>query len=460
MGSAALSLCAAFTASAQQPASYQATATPRSYYASNPHHLYWVRGGDTVGTPITAAYFEQQEWGADAAGLRIRVRQLGGLPRSEKVDTFRVTSNGRVVSINGDSATLRGRTDLLPRLPDPIRPLVPGTEWSDSVGTFRRAIAGDYVYMATRRYRVTRQLDTLGRRLVEIENDGYVRYRDEFRADSAAGTYSWLDVAGPERGSVLLDVEDGTVLLRRWEMQLSGVGGLPEARDTLPAGLRSAYRQALISDSVARLAMRPLPVGDTTVTVSGGSLLFLHTVRSSGDTVSSSFVRADGLIGTVFAVYEGGRPQLVRTLWTDSTGARRTEITARGSSLEVRDSTSRTVRIPREHWAIADYAMSEHLVPLFRSLPADGQPRQIAVYRPVPARWDERRVVIQAIPEGIVATIQGPGPEEGEVHLVLANGDLLFVETMGRSSAQRLPPPASTRFATLRAIIERVTRAR
>ena len=50
--------------------------------------------------------------------------------------------------------------------------------------------------------------------------------------------------------------------------------------------------------------------------------------------------------------------------------------------------------LPADAWAIADYAMDEHLVPVLMGLPMDGAAHPIHVYRPTPGRWDHGTALV------------------------------------------------------------------
>ena len=447
---------------AQSPAAYRTTGV-KHYQSLNPHHLYLVLDGDTTGSPLRALSVEREEWTATDSGFHVIVDDHPlSLSGSITRDTLDVAANGRVRSINGMSEYLRGRHDFVPRFPTPPRSLRTGDSWADTVRTEMQGPAGEYTFIVTRRYTVTRQLDSLDRRMAEIEAQGIVRYRDAFWVDSTAGASVWMDVSGPLDERILFDSERGELVLQAWSMTLKGRGGRNESADTVPAGLISAQERVLIASERAELLLRPLPVGDTSVTVRLGAEvgnIFLHTVRRQGDTISSGLLRADGTKGTTHAAYRDGRPTRFRALWTDtSITPRSITIDRRGDSLAIEDGNGSVTGITTSHWAIADYGMPEHLVPLFMSLPLNDT-TIVAVYRPVPAKWDTLTVVTSRAPAGLVVLAQdGQDPAAQTMYIIVDDGDLLFAQSTKGNGSQLVPQPGSPRRERLEKVFSQLRR--
>lgn len=442
------------------PLAAQAYSAPavRYYRSVNPFHMYWVRGKDTLGAPTRLVSVERQEWSRRGDELRVVVAQHTlDVTGRRTVDTLDLAATGHVKAINGAADRLRGRYDFVPRLPS-SRTLAPGVAWSDSVGSTTRGPAGDYAFIATRRYTVARLFDTLGRRVAEIKAEGRLRYQDAYFTDSLAGLSIWLDVSGPMRERALFDQAKGELVLHSWDMHLRGRGGMSGVADTLPAGLISANHYQLIPEASGTLVARPLPPGDTSITVQTGDregVIFLHTVQRTPDGLASGFIRNDGMVGTTVATFRDGRPTRYEALWTDSSlTARRIMIERRSDSLVVRDSVTTRAAIPRANWAIADYGMSEHLVPLFRTLRPDTT-HALAIYRPYPGHWDTLTAVATRLDDGfLVVTKEGANDSSLAVYIIVDDGDLLFAENAGPRGAQFLPRPGSLRRARLDRILE------
>lgn len=445
---------------AQTGGEYHPSTEPRFYRSVNPYHMYLVRGGDTLGEPVRSVAVERQLWTKGADGLHVIVdQQQLNVDRGHSADTFDLAPNGRVRAINGRADQLRGRYDLVPRFAGPASKLEVGASWRDSLGSAGPGPAGPYEFTIVREYRVVRQLDSLGQRLVEITADGTVRYRDAYWVDSTAGTATWLDVAGPVSETVLFSPARGELVSQAWEMDLRGRGTTPsdDGVDTLPAGLRSASVQQLVGPELGALLMRPLPGTDTTYTLAEQGVLFLHTTGRTATQVVSSLVRNDGLVGTVRLTHVDGRPERFEAAWTDST-VRRTEILERGDSLEIRGDEPRRVALPAGAWSIADYAMGELVAPALLSLPRDGEPHDLAVYRPVAGKWDHYEATVREAANALIATIAGNAEAGESVYLMTVDGDVLFVENSGPTGARRIPRPDSPRFAELQALVQELQR--
>lgn len=440
-------------ASAQSPTAYRATGI-RHYQSVNPHRLYLVLDGDTTGGPQQTLSVEREEWVATDSGYRVVVvDQSLNLSGRITQDTLDVAANGRVRTINGMSDVLRGRFDFIPRFPTPLRALKRGDAWSDTVSTEMSGPAGDYAFVVTRRYTVARRLDSLDRHLMEIAAEGSVRYHDVFWTDSTAGASVWMRVSGPMQERILFDVDRGELILQTWSMRLEGTGGTSAAADTVPAGLISAQTRVLIDGARADLLLRPMPAGDTALTVRlgpDGGTIFIHTVQRQGDTIAAGMLRADGMKGTTRATYRDGRPERFEAIWTDSSFAPHTiTIERRGDSLVIDGPTKKVSAITTQAWGIADYGMPEHLVPLFWSLPT-GDTAMVAIYRPYPATWDTLAVVTSLAPAGLVAFAQDPSdPQDQTVYVIVDGESLLFAQNTKGSGSQYVPPPGSPRRARL-----------
>jgi hypothetical protein len=254
------SLVSANAAPAQQVPVYAPPSETVFVESINPHLMYWVVGPDSVGTPVESVTLETQRWTRSGAQLEVIVRQESLLPEeSVGIDTFRIEPDGRVASINGAPPALQGRVDFLPRLP--ARELRVGAGWADTLRTVTEGAAGEHVYAVSRQYRVTRSVDTLDTRVVEIVAEGEVHYRDGWWADPARTVAAWIDVRGPVVERIGFDPARGQVVYRGWWMDLKGSGAIPDGAGgsrKVPAGLLSGSRSRVVTFEEAE-ALRASP---------------------------------------------------------------------------------------------------------------------------------------------------------------------------------------------------------
>ncbi len=262
----ALGVSMATASAAQTAPAYSAAERPIFIENINPYRMYWVAGADTLGTPVESVTLESQLWARKGPDIQVVVRQESLQPHaSTKTDTFRIDTRGRVLGINGRAPGLHARVDFLPRLP--THALMDRARWGDTLRILGEGPAGEQVYEVTRSYRVTRSLDSLDARLVEIEAEGEVHYRDGWWTDSTRSVAAWIDVRGPVRERIGFDPSRGQIVYRSWVMNLQGVGGIPDGRGQtrqVSAGLVSASRSRIISREAAEALRRrhrdaPLP---------------------------------------------------------------------------------------------------------------------------------------------------------------------------------------------------------
>jgi hypothetical protein len=439
------------------PTRYRAQAGPLLYETTNPYHMYWVRGADTIGRPWRERSVERQEWSAAGPELRVLIKGHSfDVEGEERADTFLVTAAGRVRQVNGKAPGLNTQVDLVPFFP--TTPLVPGTRWRDTLAATTDGPAGSHRFEVIRDYSVARVTDSARMRIAEVTATGTVHYRDGWWSDSAAGSYSWLDVAGPMEESFRVDLTTGRILERRWRMDLVGTGGRPReggGTDTLPAGLRSASTDRLIDPTRMAVIDPVLPGADTSWTVQEGAIL-RHTVSRGGDSVASSMTRNDGLVGIARTRFRDGRPETYTSVWVDSIGTVTTDtirVDRRGLRLKTVGGRDTLVAPPTSIWGIADYAMQEHLVPVLLSLDEDFSEAPFAIYRPVARHWDTGSVTF--VPRGgaVIITIQMQGAEKPQYLLLTEDGDLLYAENSDPKGAQRVPMVGSARRARLEQLL-------
>ena len=425
----------------------------------NPYRMYWLRGGDTIGSPTKELTLERQLWTTRGTTLEVLVDQQSlDAARRATSDTFVIGGNGRVETINAKPPGINGRVDFLLKLP--VERLTLGTKWSDTLDHTANGVGGQHRYLVQRSYRVVSELDTLGHHVARVEATGTVDYRDGWWADSSKGVFYTIDVRGPVAESFLFDARQGQLVARSWKMDLRGRGIIPNERggqDTLPAGLQSEERQWLVDPHVAHVIGRALPKGDTSLTFSKG-LLFVHTVRRTADTIDAGFGRNGGLVGTARAVFSSHSPVAYTATWTDGFAPAQTEsIEKNGDSLVVLHHGSRTViAIPRAAWGIADYAMQELLVPVLLSVPMDGSSHPFAIYRPYAAHWDSGTVVIRPLSDARIALVQMTNDKKPQALLIANDGDYLYGENSDPIDANRVPSPNSVRRTKLQSLLDQL----
>jgi hypothetical protein len=417
------------------------------YEGVNPYRMYVVRGADTVGGPVRALTVERQVWRRSGEGLSVEVHQDPvDLTPEPSTEVLELTPRGEVTA-----AGPSGRWDFVLRLPA-TGELHEGRVWADTSGS---VVDGQDGLQAWRELRVERITDTLGSRMAIIRGTGTMRFVNVQPAQEGSDAGGWLDVTGPVRETFLFDLRSGRMAVREWWMDLRGIGVFPAAggaADTVPAGLFSSDTTRLVSRERARLITRGLPPGDTTATF--GGMYFKHTVHRDGATLRSGFVRPDGMLTTVRATYRGGQTLRYEMLATEGLQepVRRTVRPVDGG-LRVEGGRDTVMPLPALPWAVADYAMHEHLGPALAQLARDGgEEARLAVFRPYPLRWDTLDVQLRAVDgEVLLATLRGG--DTVEVLLLHKDGALLYVERVEPGSFQRRPRNGSEQAKRLDALI-------
>jgi hypothetical protein len=463
--SAALALASA--AQAQDLARYRPCPDTVYVQSTSDYRLFVVRGADTVGTPVRSLSVERQLWEDAGPALRVKVsRSVLDAHRSVSASTVTLTPAGRVEAVDG---AMRSGHDFLPRFPRPGFALAVGSAWAD---TLSRA-EGDYAYTVERGYRVTRVAGEGAARVVEVEATGTARYHDAFPADSAGTRRWWVEVSGPVRESFAWAPATGRVTRRAWSMELRGVAGIPGAggrEDTLAAGVRSSDAALEIAADDARLLTRDLPGADSSVT-RGAGVMVLHTVARRGTAVESGMARGDGVVGTARSQWEAlpatGEvvPQSYTAVWTDGAGRRELRVQREGRTLRVAGAREARVDLPRPEvaWAVADYGMEEHLVPVLVRLPLGASGVQLQVYRPHEGRWDRYVVLVGALPAARLVTLAPVDPAEAATQptqlVVTDEGDLLAARNAG-VGGDRVPLPGTRRAEKMEDLVAMVKGSR
>jgi len=245
---ATLALVLPFSVHGQTSGSYRPRPDTLNYESVNSYLMFFIRGADTLGEPITTRTRERQHFAARGTDLTVwvRLQSLDGQPFSVD-NTYTVTRAGRVLAegTRPVAQAPNARVDLLPRFPDPPVKLEMGATWRDTVSVRHRLPYGDAYYSVQRQFWVHRLIDTLGTRVAHIVATGEMRLRQGGWQDSTAGTVWWQEVAGPVADTVWFDTRGGELLADVTVMSLVGTGGAgPRAGGvTMPSGLRSLVRR-------------------------------------------------------------------------------------------------------------------------------------------------------------------------------------------------------------------------
>lgn len=454
---AVLALLAAAPAVAQS--GYRAQ--PDTLYVENlnPFRMWFVRGGDTLGTPVRMLTVERQVWrdAGDSLVVPIVSHRLN-LSAEVESETLGMTRRGYVTSVDGQADKVRGRYDFVLRFP-PGLTLAEGAVWSDTNHSALPVEGGDYSIRVVRELRVERLVDSLGSRVAVVRGTGTMHYHDTY--SSEPGRFWWLDVTGPVRETFVFDVRNGRQVGREWWMDLRGTAGFPEsggAVDTIPAGLFSADTARMISAERARLLTRALPSGDTTLTYEASGPVLLHAVRRTGDVMEASALARDGALTTVRAELRDGVPVRYEWLQTSAHQEPRRQVLAldagRLRATGVRDTV---LAIPDGAWTVGGVTADENVAALLSRAALQGERGvEIAVLDPLALTWE--RVHAQAGPfeDAILAmhSVKRAGGAQKVVMLISKDGDLLYAAGFGAeaddySRSPRDGSPAAKRASRL-----------
>lgn len=215
-----------------------------------------------------------------------------------------------------------------------------------------------------------------------------------------------------------------------------------------------AFPAALTAQAPAH---RPLPQGDTSVTMAGEKVLLTHTVARTRESIESGLQRGDGLQGTARSEFDLDLPRTYTVLWTTPDTSIALQVQRRGSRLQVSGARTATVPIPRNtRWAIADLGMDEHLIPTLRTIPQGTQGVPLAVFRPYSDRWDRLNVTVLGLVGATVIQLESESGEIGR-YIVTETGDLLYGEALQAGadtlSSRRVPSAGSRRDERLQDLL-------
>ena len=219
-----------------------------------------------------------------------------------------------------------------------------------------------------------------------------------------------------------------------------------------PLGAQTSMSPQEIHDRLVALirnnATRPIPQGDTLVTWSPQPNLYT-TVHRTPDSVVSSLVRADAMVGTAQAAWHSSRQTGASVMWSqrDST-LLFLDFKVNGSAIEVSGSRTAELALPAIPWAIADYGMEDQLLPLLVSL---AEATTVAIYRPFPGKWDTLTVVAQRRSEATLITITTRSGDGEEWRWVVGpNGAVLRIIRSNFPDFERTPLPESALMPAFR----------
>jgi hypothetical protein len=227
-----------------QSTRYQPSPDTLRFQSLNSYLMYFVRGTDTLGEPVSTTTRESRHLRTVAGGLELWTRLEGeGFSAQE---SYTLTPEGRVIAVGGKPVgdAPNARVDVLPRLAIGGRAMNVGTQWSDTVSVRRTQSYGLTYYDVARNYRVIRTVDTLDTKLALLVANGQMKLRQGGWQDSAQGVAWWQEVRGPVTDTVWFDTRAGNIHQTFTIMNLVGTGGYgPLAGGvTMPSGLRSSVR--------------------------------------------------------------------------------------------------------------------------------------------------------------------------------------------------------------------------
>lgn len=206
-----------------------------------------------------------------------------------------------------------------------------------------------------------------------------------------------------------------------------------------------------------RAPARPLPQGDTSVTMVGEQVLVTHTVARTRDAVESAMRRGDGLTGSARSEFDQDLPRHYAVKLARADTAVTLDVERHGGRLRISGTRTETVSIPRNvRWAVADVGMEEHLIPALRTIPEGTRGLPVAVFRPYSGRWDQLQASVYLVAGATLIQLKS---ETGDASrfLVTENGDLLYAEAQAggaeTTSSRRVPSAGSRRDERLQDLL-------
>lgn len=241
---------------AQRVLRYGAAHDTLWFQSVNQYRMYFVRGADTLGDPVSTRTLERETFlgGADTLSVNVQLRGLGQFPFTNE-QVYGVLSSGKVVAVGGHpvDSVAHARVDLFLHFPTPPRVATPGVAWRDSVSNAHIASYGPENYSVVRDLRVISVADSGGVPVCLVVGAGVMRLRQGGWQDSTAGTRWWQEVQGPVVDSLWFDLLRGAVIQDVAVMRLIGSGGVvgPTGSTPMSSGLLSSVRRTRVSPTAA-----------------------------------------------------------------------------------------------------------------------------------------------------------------------------------------------------------------
>ena len=214
-----------------------------------------------------------------------------------------------------------------------------------------------------------------------------------------------------------------------------------QAEDVSPEVLH-ARGAAILSCGVCR----PIPAGDTLVTWSPKPDHYT-TVSRTDSTVASSLVSTDGVIGTAEAVWHGGLQRAATILWTKNRDTLMSlNVRLEAGVIHLAGARDTAIQAPSLPWAVADYGMEDQLLPLIQAAGVHRRPVRLAIYRPLPSKWDTITIACRRTHGATLATETVPDGEH-VFWTITADGALVRLTRDRDRDFERRPLEMSNRVA-------------
>jgi hypothetical protein len=160
-------------------------------------------------------------------------------------------------------------------------------------------------------------------------------------------------------------------------------------------------------------------------------------------------LRNDSLVGLADFAWDSTGPQAFTVAWLAADSFEvRIHGERSGSQLIISGTRDTTYNIPSLPWAVADYGMEEHIVPMLRRLPISDGIQRVAVYRPYGGQWDTLSLVLSAAEEGSIR-VREAGDKDTTLWVIDHEGSLLQL-TRAQSQGERRPLEKTPLYAAYR----------
>jgi hypothetical protein len=166
--------------------------------------------------------------------------------------------------------------------------------------------------------------------------------------------------------------------------------------------------------------------GDTSISWTERGPILYFTTRRSGDTLSSTLAREDGLVGSAVTTWADASQTSFHITWTrrDSIEVDMDGVVRGHELVLVRGGRDTAMALPTLPWVVADYGLEDQQVPLFRALAPSGA--RVAVFRPYRMKWDTVTITGRVIGEYLVIEAE-QGPKVRETYILDDGARLLLL---------------------------------